>query len=331
MGKKQQQADEAFKRLNMKKTTIKSDMLKQPSICNLLLCALRKLLGKTNEGKEFRCPNFIGPYRLVSKIKKSNNCNNYGIGIYSGIGGKKVFIKTWEGRTKNFPYYSLINEYNMVTILNEKIKNTGNGKFRVPNPIGYSQNKNSLSVIFEYIDGKALSKFPIERQSGVINEAILFLDKLTLTLNKKDEKYIKKRGRLFYAISLPALFLYSFLLEKESKKTIFYSLLRAYFHSISILNKRFALIHGDLSPDNVLVDKSHFYILDSEHMKYTFAEYDLNYLSITKRNSKLLLYILRNRKDFARNTYLSLYIAMQFSIFADPKSKQRPFFDYLKN
>lgn len=314
-----------------KKPAVKSDMLKRPTVINLFFCALRGIMMRRSSNKKLYYPNRIGKYRLLSKINKTNNFNNYGIAIHRDNKGRKVFVKTWQGETKNFTYYSLINEYNMAKILSEKINNTGKSKFRVPNPIGYLKTKNSLSAIFEYIDGNALSKFPIERQSIIINEAILFLDKLTPSLNKNDEKYIKKRGRFFYLFSLPLIFLYSFLLEKESKKTIFYSLLRTYFHYFSILNKRLTLVHGDLFPDNIFVTKSQFYILDSEHMKYTLAEYDLNYLSTTKKGVKLLLYILKNRKNFIQDTFLRLYIAMQFSIVVDPKTKQRPYFDYLKN
>lgn len=315
----------------MKNIKIKSDMLKQPSIINLLVCGLRVLLGKDRERKDIVYPELVGPYKLVSEIKKTNNYNNYGIGIYKDAKGKKVFIKTWQGKTKKFPYYSLINEYNVAKILGEKIKKTGGGKFYVPSPIGFKQTKNSLSVIFEYINGKPLSKFSLNEQSRVIHGAILFLGKLTQTLNKEDEKYIKKRDIFFYLFSLPAIFLYSFLLEKESKKTIFYSLLRTYFHSFSMLNKRLSLAHGDLNPDNVLVTDSHFYILDTEHMKYTLAEYDLNYLSIRNKWTNLYLDILKGRKDFTKDNFLCHYISLQFSIFEDSKTLQRPYFEYLRN
>lgn len=311
--------------------SIKSDMLKQPSIFDLVACSLRKSFGLEKKRRVFNCPESIGPYKLISKIKKSNNYINYGIGIYENDKGKKVFIKTWQGKTKSFPYYSLINEYNMAKILSNAIKNIGKIKFGVPNPIGYHKTQNSLSVIFEYVSGKPLSKSPFEEQSRVINEAILFLDSVSPVLDKVDEKYIKKRGRLFCLFSLPAIFLYSFLLEKESKKTIFYSFIKTYRYSFSLINKRLTLVHGDLHPDNVFVSKSKFYILDSEHMKYTFSEYDLNHLSIAKRGTKLLSYILKMNRDFTQNKFLSFYIAIQSSIFIDSKTKQRNYFDYLKN
>src|SRR3990167_9272790 len=314
-------------------SNIKSDMLNRPSLVSSLFCAIRMSLDKGGERGIIRCPNFVGPFKLVSKIKKSINYNNYEIGIYKDTGGRKVFIKTWQGKTKNFPYYSLINEYNMAKILSEKIKNAQKGKFRVPRPIGYLKTENSLSAVFEYIDGKPLSKLPLKKQSKIINEAILFLDKLTPTLTKDDKKYIKKRGRFFYLFSLPAIFLYSLSKERESKKTIVSSFLRACYYSVSIFNKnkRFVLVHGDLVPDNIFVSKSHAYILDSEHMKHTFSEYDINYLFISRNGTNLFLEMLKNRKEFVQNAFLSLYIAIQFSTFSDPKTKERVYFDYLKN
>mgnify|MGYP001591208065 CR=1 FL=1 len=310
---------------------MKSDMLKQPSLINLLLCSFRKFLNNKKKESKSPCPNIIGPYKLVSKIKKNNNYNNFGIGIYKDTGNKKIFIKAWQGKAKDFSYYSLVNEYNMTKILSETIIKNNKSKFRVPNPIGYLKTENSLSIIFEYIDGKPLSSFPISEQSIIINEAILFINRLTPKLNKIDKKYIKKRGRLFYVISLPILFLFSILLERESKKTILYSLLKAYLHSLSILNKRLTLVHGDLFPDNIFISNSFVYILDSEHMKHTFSEYDLNHLFIIKKGTKLLLNILRNRKDFTQDTFLSLYIAIQSSMVRDPNTKQRHYFDYLKS
>jgi len=306
-------------------------MLKQPSIFNLLICALRKSFGRECKSKGVLYPRFVGPYKLIFKVKKINNINNYGIGTYKDMEGKKVFIKTWQRKIKNFPYYSLINEYNMAKLLSEKIKNVKEGKFRVPSPVGYVKTDNSLSVIFEYIDGKPLSKFSRNEQSRVINGVILFLDRLTPTINKNDKKYIKKRGIFFYLFSLPVIFLYSFLLEKESKKTIFRSFLRTVFYSITLFNKRLALAHGDLSPENVLVTDSHFYILDTEDMKYTLVEYDLNHLSIVKSRLNLYLSILKKRRDFTRDNFLCLYISLQFSIFRDSRTMQRPYFDYLKN
>lgn len=316
----------------MKNQSIKTDLLKQASVMDLVVCALSKVLSKERGNKKLHNPNGIGKYRLVSKISKANDFKNFAMAIYKDEKGKKVFVKTWRGKTKNFPYYSLINEYNMAKALSKKISKASKGEFRIPKPIGYLKTQNSLTVISQYVKGKPLSDFSIKKQSKVIVKIISLFTNLTPKLDENDKKYIKKRNRLFYLLSLPIIFLYSFLFEKEDKKIIFYSFLKTYLYAFSVLrNKEYSLAHGDLHPNNIIVSESAIYILDLEHMKYTFSDYDLNYLSIGKKNTNMFLGIIKNRKNFFQNAFLRLYIAMQFSTIVDPKTHQRTYFNYLKN
>lgn len=310
---------------------IKSDMLKQASVLNLFLCALEKTFSNNKKNEKVQCLRYVGPYKFISQIKKRNNFTNYGIGIYKDNKGKKVFIKTWKGKTKNFPYYSLVNEYNMAKVLSNVISKSKKSKFKVPKPIGYLKTQNYLSIIFEYVDGKTLSRFSVKKQADVLSKAINFLNALSPLIIENYGEYIKKRGWIFYLASLPAIFLYAFTLERENKKTILYSFLKAYLYSLSVLKKKLTLAHGDLFPDNIFVSKSQYYILDCEHMRYTLSEYDLNHLSIIKKDTNLLRQILRNHKSFAQNNFLSLYIAIQSSIFTDPNTKRRHYFNFLKN
>ncbi len=319
-----------------KKTTniskIQTEMLKPASFIDLSICAVKKVLTKANGTKKLYYPDSIGKYKLHAKINKTNNINTYGIATYIDNKGKKVFVKTWQGETKDLPYYALINEYNVAKIISNKIKSIrGDNKFSIPKPIGYLKTKNTFSILLEYVDGQLLSEFPVKKQMDVINDAISFFDKIGSLLSVEDKKYIKKRDRLFLILSLPLIFLYVFILEKENKKIIFHSFLRIFSKIKSLSTSKLTLSHGDLDFDNIFISGQNYYILDLEYVKYTIPHYELCRLSVDAWRDSRLLNILRESKNITDNVFLCLYIAIQSSPFKNSKTKQRPYLDYLKN
>ncbi len=314
----------------MKKPTVKSDMLKQPSIVNLFICALRKLLDKETRNKRFQCPNRIGQYVLVSEINKSNNYNNYGIAIYSDREGKKVFVKTWQGKRKDFSYYSLINEYIVSKAIHTKLKliTLKNGtKFKTPKILSYVETKRSFSIIYEYVDGKTLSSYPLQKQAEVISEAILIFNKITKLLTEKEKRQLKKRSLKFYLYSLPVVSLLAIMLNKKHYKAVVKGFISCLTHPLS-LESDLTFAHHDLTPENIKISKSDTYLFDFEHAILTIPDYDINYLSLDTRLKSLVNLIYKNTKA-KPNTFLQTYIAIRCSDDYEPDTGRNYYLNYL--
>ncbi|OGK23483.1 hypothetical protein A3A46_03515 [Candidatus Roizmanbacteria bacterium RIFCSPLOWO2_01_FULL_37_13] len=257
----------------------------------------------------------IGKYKLIKAISKDYGSKNFALGVYISR-QRKVFIKTWFGVAKDLSYFSLLTEYFSGLILSKKLSKFKASesfyKIKVPTVFGYVQSDDSLSVIFEYIEGKQLTSFPLIKQTEIFLIVLNSLQKVSyLFSNREKGNFLQITGR-FYLLSLPLLTL----LTLVSKVDKFKEIIKIFVETLKRVNhlkyKSLHLAHRDLEPHNIIVNRSNVYLIDCERMAFTIPNYDLNHLSL-KPDFKLLSAALFRKMKVKPNKFLKNYITIQFA------------------
>ena len=182
----------------------------------------------------------------------------------------------------------------------------------MPTVFGYVQSDDSLSVIFEYIEGKQLTSFPLIKQTEIFLIVLNSLQKVSyLFSNREKGNFLQITGR-FYLLSLPLLTL----LTLVSKVDKFKEIIKIFVETLKRVNhlkyKSLHLAHRDLEPHNIIVNRSNVYLIDCERMAFTIPNYDLNHLSL-KPDFKLLSAALFRKMKVKPNKFLKNYITIQFA------------------
>ncbi len=292
------------------------------SKAKLAFTALLSLVSSKNKSKIVRK---IGPYLLDKKIKKENGFNPYFVGIYKKD-NKKYFIKTWNGSIKDYNYQILVNELVINEVLYHKLLK---GKIRTPKIIEYLLNKNSLSVVYEYIGGRLLFSYPLDFQTRIMSKIINLFKKASLKTNSKYLSILEKKDKSFYISSLSYITLLSLISSPKAYSLILNAYIKALVNLFNIRHSNLMINHGDLSPDNILVSKNKYYVLDCGRLALTLPEYDLTYISLNPIFSKLSKNVSR-QLGVQVNQFLKIYLSLQYLKLQDPKTKNFNYLDNLK-
>lgn len=266
-------------------------------------------------------PNRVDNYHLIQELNKENVFNPYAVGLYQHK-GEKVFIKTWSGNLKNWNYYSLVSEYIASKILYKKFELynlTKKDGVKTPKPIQYISSKYSLSLVFEYVDGKTLTSYSQNKQVKIISEVIKTLSEISDTISDREKKQLFCRGRGFYILSLPVFALLTIISTPRSYKVIS----KAFIHCLKILKllrrTSLCIAHRDINLDNVLINEQDIFIVDWARAILTTPDYDITYLSL-KPNQKPIADLVSRKLDYKLNPFLKNYLLIQKSCsYAYPK------------
>lgn len=259
-------------------------------------------------------PDKVDNYHLIRKLNKENVFNPYAVGLYQHKHkGEKVFIKTWNGNFKNLGYYFLINEYIASKILYKKLESHSSTKksgIRTPKLIQYIVSEHSLSLVFEYVEGKTLTSYRQNEQVVVLSRVIKTLLEISDTLTDQEKQRLSSRGKSFYILSLPVFTLLTIISNPRSYKVVsraFISCLR----TLKLLKKtNLYIAHRDISLDNIIVSKQGIFIVDWEEMVLTVADYDITYLSLNPYQ-KLTIDLLSSKLSCRSNLFLKNYLLIQ--------------------
>lgn len=297
--------------------------ISRPSKIKLGLTALFSLHSSKNKNRAVRK---IGPYLLYKKIIKENAFNPYFIGIYKRD-NKRYFIKTWKGKIKDYHYQALVNEVLVNKVLYNKLLS---GKIRTPKIIEFFLTKNSLSVVYEYIEGKSLLSYSLIEQTKILSSVIkCFKIISSKSFNKKYLNDLEKKGSIFYLNSLSFITLISLISSLKNWKVIIKGYFKALKHYSSIKKSYLTINHCDLYPENILISKDKYYIIDCGRLSLTIPEYDLTFISLNPAFSKLYKNISTQLGIFD-NDFLKIYLSIQNIKFRDPKSGNFNYLNYLQ-
>lgn len=304
---------------------MKNITLKKPTLFKLTIGLFVSIIQSIFTKKEIFVPKTIGKYNLIYEVKKEITDKEFGIGIYE-YKGEKVFIKTWSEKIKDFRYYSLINEYMVNKIVSKKLET--NRSFRtgysikVPQVIDCIKYKNSLSVVFEYIQGRTLTSVPLAEQASVISAIITTLCSITDSFTEKEIKQFARRAFNFYFFSLPIFTLLTIASDIGSWKVAIRALVDCFKTLNHINGKNLYLTHRDLNIHNILVNKSGVYIVDCERMIFTVPNYDISSISLDP-NLEQVTNLVRKQLRQKPNVFLKNYISIQLAkSFGNPRGVQ---------
>lgn len=298
---------------------MKKTIYKKPAIFQLTVGFFVSVAQSIFTKKEIPIPLIVSKYKLVNKIDKEVVDREYGVGVYKHK-GKKVFIKTWTGRVKNFRYYSLIKEYSVSKVLYEKLKDYKNPRskyfIKTSRVIDCIENHRSVSIVFEYIEGKTLTTLSLKEQTEVISNIITTFHSISNSFTDGERMWITTRASSFYFFSLPLFTLTSIVLNLKN----FNKIIKALFNCLQTLSdvrvKNLYLSHGDLETHNIIKNKSEVYVLDCEKTAFTISNYDISYLSFYPYLKRLAKSVCTNMEQ-TPNIFIKNYLSIQLGKFYD--------------
>ncbi len=216
--------------------------------------------------------HFFG-YTLEKVVSKTNGYHNYRVGIYTK-NGVRYFVKFWSGTVRDYNFYSLVNEFFTSAALYSVSQDRTDRKIYFPDIKDLYVSRNSMAIIYEYIDGHELTLESKEVQQETITNVLAYLKSLAPVLSSEYKPYLKMRGFVYYCVSFPYYF-YKFAIPAPSKVL---SLIPTLIRSLlSLRTKSLIPTHGDLTTDNIRVSGERIYLVDFEYFSLTYSGYDRYY------------------------------------------------------
>lgn len=307
---------------------MKNRIINKPSFVNLAVGVLMHSLKLNKYEGEIRLLKNIDKYELMVAIKKENGYMDCSIGCYTKK-GRKFFIKTFDADKKDYRYYFIISEWLVSNVLYKALKSKKT-QIATPKPIKIISSDNSISLVYEFIDGKTLSLFSTSYQTKVFIEIINELKKISSSLTKDEIKFIPQRSIFFYLISLPYLSFLTFFRTERNFKTIS----KAFLATLKMLlsekiNSQLSVTHRDLKPHNVIIKDSKIFLIDTGRMALTLPGYDLAFLSLDPTCTNLTKSLEKNFKTSTSN-FLKSYIALQFADSTASVGMGKKYWEFLK-
>ena len=288
------------------------EIIKRATLFELILASI---ISAFEARKKIRtritAPKYVGNYKLIYEIKKIKY-PYYGTGTYE-YKNKKYFIKTWKGSLKNSLYYLLVNEYLVNKTLHKNPILLNESKIELPRAIEYFNSNNSLSVVFEHVEGKPLSQYSLNYQAKTVSTVIKALNKLSLSIDKNKNSPIPKMDLYYYLFSLPFFILIQLLTKPSKVRLVLKALICCFKNLKSVRNTNFVLAHRDLTVGNFLINKNKIYLMDCGGIILTLPSYDISYLAVKDANNYSYYYQIAKKIGDYGNDFLKTFMLIQFS------------------
>jgi cellulose synthase/poly-beta-1,6-N-acetylglucosamine synthase-like glycosyltransferase/glycosyltransferase involved in cell wall biosynthesis/O-antigen/teichoic acid export membrane protein len=299
--------------LTEKYAQINPQILRRPGSLQMLFGALISAVKSKIKTKPFALPQTIGRYHLQKEILRNGNVKSTLIGVYESE-NKKYLIKSWQGSIKDLNYYYLVNEYLTNKVLFQKISGLPeNSQLKLPQVMECIASSESLTVVFEYIEGTSLSLLPIDQQVQVWREVANTLKTISGQLTDSEKNYFRTRTPLNYLAFLPFLTATLLFFSPKNYKTILRSLRNCLNNTQSLRRFSLTLAHRDLLLSNIMVSDQNIYLLDCENMALTVEGYDFAFMSVQPRHQNLANVLVRD--FFHLNTiFLQNYICIHHAV-----------------
>lgn len=295
--------------LNINKKTSPSSYFRAPNLLALFCGTVVSMVNSFRKQKCIRMPHRIKGFTLIKEIKREDGAINVAMALYN-FAGKKFVVKRWEGGMQDLRYYGLMNEYRVGVILNRVQRRIAtDSAIKFPRVRKLLRDKNSLSVIFEFVDGDTLNQFDLNRQSEILEKILVFFRELSRNLTPRERLLLGSRHGWHYALFLPGIMLLSAMFSPKDWKIIFRTgarALKVYFYGTSNL---VGIAHRDMTPTNIIVNGQFIYVLDNENLILTLSGYDLAYLSVTPGCQKVAS-LVRDDVTCLNGSFLENYIIL---------------------
>jgi len=208
-------------------------------------------------------------YHLIKEINKISSNKKYGIGIYQNK-SNKYFIKTWQGKVKNFDYYDLMQEAEISKYLNQV--NFNDTKIKFAKYLETISSNGKISVVFQYIPGSALETMEKDFQKRTLNLVINYFNNIKFEV--VSDSPIPTHSKAYYLVSVIALTIVS--IYKNIRN--FIPILKQFFNSIleliSLPASKYSFSHTDFGANNIVVTKNFIYIVDSANLVFTIPGFN---------------------------------------------------------
>lgn len=285
--------------------------IKNQTLLDLTIASIVSIWPKNVEPR--LTPKRIGGYILKQVLPKANSYQNYYIATYKK--GKKTYvIKTWAGNKPDLFLFKLVHELQINKLLAAKLmpsKSPNKQRIFIPQLVEHIVGKQSLSLVFEYIEGTPLSSSTTQTQAIVILDVVKYLNQLTLSLTTDEKRAFPKRTRWFYFWSLPLVTLLALLRDIRNFPFITACLVNCVHSVLKFNDPRLVLAHRDLTAENILLTRHGIFLLDLARMTLTCPGFDLTFLSVFPQFNRLANQLRKSNK-FKVQYFLANYISIQF-------------------
>ena len=260
------------------------------------------------KGNKLVLPQSIGEYHLQQQYEKADNTASLAVGVYTN-GGKKFLVKRWEGKWRDLNYYFLLHEFHSAKVLSAHAARLEQVDIAVPAPVSCTQENDSLSVIFEFVEGASVARLSLDEQALVLERVLHVLDQISDQLTHDEKSVIGIRQPIFFVLVGTMFSVLAILANPKRIGLIFTTWRECVTGLMGLTQKKLALAHRDLTPDNLLKNQDTVYILDCETVALTLPGYDLAYLSVDSQNSQIFQLMGVERKAIVQR-FLQQYIAL---------------------
>lgn len=263
-----------------------------------------ELFGYRNESEMTDFPMKIGNYRLKKVFKKGEiKSKKFVFALYENKKGEKALAKMWQGKVKDFTYYTLLNEIAVYKTLNKvvtRLTNSTPPKFKdikIPKYLYSIKNKKSLLILTEFIEGVSSGDFSNERDFHIYLKCLDFLRYLGSRMTRQEKEVISKRTAFGIIFLYPLFLIRAILIRPYLSWTLIKGVFIVLNSLQAFLKKReISLGHRDLQAQNILVSKNKNYLIDLQFCIFSYQLYDLfvtlrRYISDKNFREKILFEI----------------------------------------
>lgn len=201
-------------------------------------------------------------YTLEKIIRAQNSPIHPCVGIYRDLNGKKVKVKSFQYKIKNYRYYQLLKEFTLLTYFHQNLKT---GTISMPESYAIHDRKERLTVISEFVSGEDLRAHPYKNQLETVKTVLKELE--NIKIDEKLKNVLVTHSKLYLISSFLVYWLVSFLkdfknISKNFQMGIFFY--RNYLSSISSRKDEYVFSHRDLYFDHIIVSGKKIYLIDPE-------------------------------------------------------------------
>lgn len=235
---------------------------------------------------------FVNRFKVPARIKLPVKIQNYslvkvlsaksfpfGTGLYKNALGKEVVIKVWIGKSKNIYYFNLVHQIDMMRVLTaaqKRLSVSQKNNFAIPRYVHSIVEPNKVILIMEKADGKPMENIKhANAQFAIYKKCLIFMRNLSKTLTKTEREVITTKSVWDFLFLYPFILFTAILVQPELLATLVKGL-PAFLRGIPELVKikPNTLVHGDMHPDNILVQDHKFYLIDVENMRLCYKLYE---------------------------------------------------------